>query len=363
MEHHLPENIRLLRKSGGFTQEQLAEAMGVTVGAVSKWELGQSAPDLSTLMELADFFDMSVDALLGYTLRENSAALAAERIKTMQHERRFDACLAETEKALQKYPNDFMVVYRSATAHMVMGIQCGDERALHRALALFAHARTLLSQNTDETISDVSICNDMANLQLALDRQEAALELLRKNNFDGLNDARIGMALASQCKKPDEALPYLSQALLRSVMNLGQVVMGFLNVSQKRGGMPEAADMIAWYCQLLDGLRLPDTVSPMDKFESLLLSVGACFYQDAGKSDEAKRWLRRAKQIARNFDRAPVYSVTPDTLRFYRGELRTVSDDIGQTAEQGVLALLREQDPGAAQALLAMWEEVGTNEV
>ena len=42
MEHHLPNNIRAMRKARGFTQEQLAEAMGVTVGAVSKWELGDS---------------------------------------------------------------------------------------------------------------------------------------------------------------------------------------------------------------------------------------------------------------------------------------------------------------------------------
>ena len=100
MEHHLPQNIRAMRKARGFTQEQLAEAMGVTVGAVSKWELGQSAPDLSTLMELADFFDASVDALLGYTLRENSAGLAAERIRALRNARRFDEARSEAEKPL-----------------------------------------------------------------------------------------------------------------------------------------------------------------------------------------------------------------------------------------------------------------------
>ena len=38
----LAENIRFFRKASGLTQEQLAEAMGVTVGAVSKWESGVS---------------------------------------------------------------------------------------------------------------------------------------------------------------------------------------------------------------------------------------------------------------------------------------------------------------------------------
>ena len=47
MENKLAENIRNYRKDLGFTQEQLAERLGVTLGAVSKWERGSSEPDLS----------------------------------------------------------------------------------------------------------------------------------------------------------------------------------------------------------------------------------------------------------------------------------------------------------------------------
>ena len=52
--------------SGGLTQEQLAEVLGVSVGAVYKWESRSSLPELRLIMEMADFFDVSVDALLGY---------------------------------------------------------------------------------------------------------------------------------------------------------------------------------------------------------------------------------------------------------------------------------------------------------
>ena len=62
----LAENIRMLRKERGLTQEQLAEAMGITVGTVSKWETGSCVPDVSLMMELAEFFETSVDVLLGY---------------------------------------------------------------------------------------------------------------------------------------------------------------------------------------------------------------------------------------------------------------------------------------------------------
>lgn len=53
------------RKQLGLTQDQLAEKLGVTAQAVSKWENDQSCPDISTLPVLADIFGTSVDALLG----------------------------------------------------------------------------------------------------------------------------------------------------------------------------------------------------------------------------------------------------------------------------------------------------------
>ena len=54
METKLAENIRAFRKQKGMTQEQLAEALGVTVGAVHKWETRLSTPELALIMELAD---------------------------------------------------------------------------------------------------------------------------------------------------------------------------------------------------------------------------------------------------------------------------------------------------------------------
>ena len=57
----MAENIRALRKQLSLTQEQLAEAMEISTGAVSKWEQGNSVPELDMLIALADFFSVSVD--------------------------------------------------------------------------------------------------------------------------------------------------------------------------------------------------------------------------------------------------------------------------------------------------------------
>ena len=59
-------NIKRLRSDNGITQEQLAEAMNVTCAAVSKWERGETYPDISMLQPLAFYFGVSLDVLMGY---------------------------------------------------------------------------------------------------------------------------------------------------------------------------------------------------------------------------------------------------------------------------------------------------------
>ena len=56
--------IAALRKEQGMTQLELAEKMGVTDKAVSKWERDLSCPDISTLPNLAEIFGISVDDLM-----------------------------------------------------------------------------------------------------------------------------------------------------------------------------------------------------------------------------------------------------------------------------------------------------------
>ena len=54
------------RKEKGITQDQLAAYIGVSKASVSKWETGQSYPDITFLPQLAANFNMSVDELIGY---------------------------------------------------------------------------------------------------------------------------------------------------------------------------------------------------------------------------------------------------------------------------------------------------------
>lgn len=99
-------NIKRLRTEKGVTQEQLAEAMNVTCAAVSKWERGDTYPDITLLQPLAFYFGVSLDALMGYDREKYEKEIEdviREYYKT--GDRRI------IEKAYREYPNDYRIMY------------------------------------------------------------------------------------------------------------------------------------------------------------------------------------------------------------------------------------------------------------
>ena len=60
----LEEQIKHYRKQAGLSQEKMAEKIGVSRQAITKWENGTGTPDITNLMAIADLFQISVDELL-----------------------------------------------------------------------------------------------------------------------------------------------------------------------------------------------------------------------------------------------------------------------------------------------------------
>lgn len=111
MDLFIGENIKRLRRERGLTQETLAERLHVSAAAVSKWERGESVPDIGMLLPLASYFNISSDELLGL-----NAAKAKEKIKAVFEERdRLSARGKEREafdliaNAHREFPDDWLL--------------------------------------------------------------------------------------------------------------------------------------------------------------------------------------------------------------------------------------------------------------
>lgn len=64
-ELKIADNIRFFRKANNLTQEELSKQLGGSKNLVSNYENGISTPDISTLVKLADIFDITLDELVG----------------------------------------------------------------------------------------------------------------------------------------------------------------------------------------------------------------------------------------------------------------------------------------------------------
>ena len=333
MKMMLAENVRRFRKERGLTQEQLSEVLGVTAGAVYKWEASLSVPDLDLILEMADFFDVSVDVLLGYEMKDNRLDATVKRLQ--EYRRNKDrAGLAEAEKALKKYPHSFTVVHECARLYGGFGFEAGDRELLRRALELQERSRLLLSQNTDPKISEQTVCGQMALTYLALEKTDRALELFKANNAGGLYNHRIGQMLAS-CGRTEEALPYLSEALTGIIAGLIGTVIGYGNVYGACDDHASVQAILRLGIGFLSGLREENKPNYLDKISSGLLAALAGSQFLCGQNEAARDSLEQAKNLAALFDASPNYD--ENSIRFIsRIEGTGAYDDIGATAEEAV---------------------------
>lgn len=104
---HLPANLKKYRIQKELTQEDVAEYLGITAQSVSKWERGESYPDITLLPALATLFETSVDLLLGMdVIRAEETRLNIHK-KAIAYQRSGDLDMAEKtyREALLIYPN------------------------------------------------------------------------------------------------------------------------------------------------------------------------------------------------------------------------------------------------------------------
>lgn len=354
MKLSLAENIYRLRKNNNLTQEQLAEALGVSFAAVSKWERGVATPELSLIADMADLFEVSTDVLLGYQLRNNKKESMIERLKNFVHDRKADEALSDAEKALQRFPNCFEIVYYSAVNYEVRGTCQQNPTYSRRALTLYHQAARLIEQNTNPEISETSLWKSIASIHLELGELEKGIEILKTHNPCQLNHPLIGQMLASSCNDVQGARPYLSFALLNLAVAQMQIVIGYLNVYCKTNDFQNAAALLDWAFAFYAGLRKSEQPHCLDKGEAVLWAISAYVYLQLGESEKAVHDLRHAKEIAQRFDAAPNYHVT--SLRFVSDDTVASSvDDIGQTAMEGIEKIVTDIEN---EELSALWRTI-----
>lgn len=159
---NIGQRIKALRKRNDLTQEKLADFLGVTYKAVSKWECGITMPDLALIGPLTKIFHVSADELLGLTKEDTFDERRAELEENLRQawinggELDGFALVYKAEKAIvQEYPDDMKTLHDFAYTVSNRALHSEDmETEMRRAIRLF---ETVIETTNDELLKNSAI--------------------------------------------------------------------------------------------------------------------------------------------------------------------------------------------------------------
>lgn len=205
------DNLIQLRHQKKVTQEQLADFVGVTKASVSKWETRQSLPDILILPQLAAFFDISIDQLLGY-----QPLLSKAQIQKLYQDFIRDFSILPFEEVMQRtkvlvkkyyscYPFLFQICCLWLNHFSLAETETRQIEILNDISDLCAH---IISEGKDINIcNDAIILNASIDLQLGKARQviEQLEDLLNPNHLSKQSDCILIQAyqVIGDAKKAD----------------------------------------------------------------------------------------------------------------------------------------------------------------
>lgn len=160
MKITLADNIRNLRKAKGLTQEQFAEIMGVSLQSISRWETGVSEPNIQVIAEIADYFETSIDYLVGAKTDKESKELK-NLFDDLQNGMSKKEQLLYLRELYKKYPRNPDIAYLICErtddleelrdmADIVLKIEGYDNK--HRRISVI---KSLISKEKEENVNSL----------------------------------------------------------------------------------------------------------------------------------------------------------------------------------------------------------------
>lgn len=194
------ENIIKLRHQKKVTQEQLANFIGVTKASVSKWETKQSLPDVLLLPQLAAYFGVTIDELLGYELQLSKAQIekfygdfAADFA-----EKPFEEVMERSRGFVKKYYSCYPFLFRMCCLWLNHFMLADTTVRQMEVLAEISELCCHIISNCKEIVT----CNDAVMLKAVVDLQlgkpqeviEVLEEVLKPGQFFGQSEAVLTQA-------------------------------------------------------------------------------------------------------------------------------------------------------------------------
>ena len=211
MQLKFGENLRTLRQNAGVTQDRLAEYLGITSQAVSRWESGACYPDLEFLPGIASYFHTTVDALLGCDRAEQEQNDAVRTMSALLSAGKREDAVQFAHEKLALYPGNHALAVMLASAMFLYGKT--EPYAAERYREGESLCRRVLRDNQDVTVAGdllrLTAKNTLSYLLLRQDKREDAIRIaMELPSFTGGQEF-----LLMRLQAPEQKSAYLASIL------------------------------------------------------------------------------------------------------------------------------------------------------
>ena len=349
MHLDLGQKIRELRQRDGRTQEALAEAIGVTSQAVSRWEANGGYPDMETIPSIANYFGVSIDELFGYS-NERSKKIdeLVAKIEQMNSQNNgedinIDECVSFARNALIEFPNNEKIMLCLASVLYNAGYVRYGEHHLsddegydvmdierHRTYAEWNEA-ILLYEKLLKTIENGEVrqrvIRELTQLYLNTGEHTRALELI-ESAPDVYGTREILKTKAVDGKKRAQAY---GEGLLKMAMACSEFMVSGVIANEKNMTAAEKAQGLRGAIGIFNAVCTDGNCGLYHGFIARVYTLLSVYLWLDDKKDEAFEALYDALGQLRRFDE----NYTKQTGSYTAPLIKLVQHDVWKGAADG----------------------------
>ena len=246
------QKIREKRKELGLTQEQVAEYLGVSTPAVSKWESGASYPDIMLLPALARVLKTEPNVLLCFQEEPSEqevhkfCSTISEILKKEGKEKGLKETVDFMEQKIREYPYCASLLHTFALTlegTLTLSTLSAEERLPYEEKILSWHRKVLEGKDEKLKISSAFMLSSRYMMQEEYDKAQEMIDLLPEYNMTDKKVVQADLYLYKKEQLP-EAEKILQKKLFSTVMDLNGILMRLVKVTLADGN-PEKASRIA----------------------------------------------------------------------------------------------------------------------
>ena len=250
-----------------------------------------AVPELSMLAALADYFEMSIDALIGHTVDKAQLEGKVAAAKKLSHSGEDDKALEQIEELLRRYPNEYCVVECAASVYYTAFIHKAERQKMHRCMELIRRKYDLSKESSGKKWFELR--TELANCHELLKEWDLAKEFYEESNVAGMNDSEIARCLA-EMGEVSLSISGISKSVEGKLFTTIRDLMCLAELWEQQGKRIKAKATYYGAIHLMDAFKCQMDFGMMKLVCCFAL---ASFEQEDGNFEAANEHIRQAVRI------------------------------------------------------------------